>query len=421
MTTPWLFPLGAPADARRSLPVFSFLPNWKGGITERLEWMTEVFSSEIAVEQRRSQRRFPRRSFEAGFLREVNERTRMDLFLTGIGKNQFLVPLWHEQFALPDGNSTGLVTFPTGTLVMREWRVNDLVLVTNSDPNVFNVLTVTAKTTNSITLKVLTSAGVWEPGSRIIPLRVARIMDQPKLTNVTSRVATAQLRFELSEADDRFIGDWGGASPVWAIKPDRRTELTTDYFRSDFVQDFNAGVVDVIDPGNRAQVLNAFALTIFGRADVWAFRSFLYAARGRMHRFYTPTFTDDIVPVGNIAAGVTFDAQMNGFTEYMPEPQQARLGIVIKLISGSKLYRTITNTAKVLDTVSPFRQVAERFTLSTTLPAIQKSTIEGISFVVPSRFDQDAFEILHHTADCRGISSSVVMRSSIVAGMTAMP
>ena len=48
------------------LPVFAFEPNWRDGVTETLEWLTDVLQSKISgYEQRRSVRITPRRFFEA--------------------------------------------------------------------------------------------------------------------------------------------------------------------------------------------------------------------------------------------------------------------------------------------------------------------------------------------------------------------
>lgn len=417
----WVFPLGAPTDdPRLQLPVFSVLPNWKDGILERLEWLTEVLPSELAVEQRRAQRRYPRRSFEAGFLRTNNSRTRLDMFLSGTGKKECLVPLWHEQYTLrqplgPDG----LVHFPDDSLPKREWAVKDLVMITTGEPDKYAVLWVSGVNTTTKMIQLLAPANVgsWPMGSRIIPLRRARVMDSITLDNVTDRAGVSQIRFSLQEADDRFPPSWGYCSPLWRVKPDRSDSMKVDFSRNDYTLDFSAGVVDVTDPGNRAQVITTAAMKLFGRDAVYAYRQFLYAARGRLHRFYMPTFTADIFPVTDLG-GSQFDAEMNGFNEYMKEPQEARLIIAVDFKDGRpSVYRTIVNIDPVNQTVPPYRQVAERFTVDQPMPPILKREIERVSFVVPSRFDQDAFELKHYSDNSSAVSTVLVTRSVVVDGM----
>ncbi len=416
----WSWPATAPTpDARRALRVFNVSPNWKGGLLERLSWLTDVMSSETAVEQRRTIRRYPRRSFEGGFLRTDNTRARLDSFLVGTGREQFMVPLWHEQFKLGEPSVDNSVTFPQGSLAKREFRLNDLVLVSAGDVLDYDVLTVVSVNlaTDTITLAAAGPIGNWTAGSRITPLRRARIIDAIQMTNPSDRVGNVQIRFEHSDADPNFVPSWGYCAPLWRFKPDRRAGIEFNYARSDFVLDLQSGVVESVDPGGRAQVSATMRLKLYGRDKVAEFRSFLYAARGRAVRFYVPTFMADIHPTTDIT-GDTFDAMPNGFSDYMTEPQEARRIIGIVFNDGRPtVYRTIIGVAPVLSGVSPFRQVAERFVVDQMLPPILKQDIERIMFVVPARFDQDSMELHHATDDSAAVATSLVVRSSVVAGM----
>lgn len=417
----WNFITGAPADARRALPVFSLTPNWKSGVLERLAWLTDVMSSEIAVEQRRSIRLYPRRSFEVSFLRAYNQRSRLDNFLAGMGRKVFMVPLWHEQFKLgqPTGDGT-TIQFPSGSLKYREFRLNDLLLLSAGDPDVYAILTVITVNlaTDRITVRADGNIGSWPVGSRITPMRRARIMDQVSMDNPTDRVGTTTLRFDLSDADSNFVPSWGYCAPLFRYKPDRKEAIRFSYERSTFVADFDSGVVEVEDPGNRAQISTSMAMKLFGRPQVADFRAFLYMARGRAVRFYVPSFTEDLRLAANVPYGPTFTTQKNGFSEYMSEPQEARRIISFVFKDGRPtIYRNVTGVQPVLDSVPPFRQIGERFTVAPNMPPIRMDEIERLSFVVPSRFDQDTIEIFHATDESAAVSSSLVVRSSVVDGM----
>lgn len=99
-------------DYRASLPVFSVIPNWKEGLLERLEYKTNVLTSTSDAEQRRAMRLYPRRSFEASFLREKSVRSRLDTFISGNGHGEFLMPLWHESLRLPYGDPKEIIVLP---------------------------------------------------------------------------------------------------------------------------------------------------------------------------------------------------------------------------------------------------------------------------------------------------------------------
>lgn len=415
----WSWPSGAPVDERRALRVFTISPNWKGGILETLSWLTDVMSSEQAVEQRRGVRRWPRRMFEAGFLRQNAYRARLDNFLVGTGREVFLVPLWHEQFTLGSGRTDGIVVFPVGTLSTREFRQGDLVLVTNGDPDVFAILTVAAINTSvdQIMLVGDGKAGFWPKGSRITPLRRAIITDQMTMTAPADRVGQSQIRFQLTDADSNFKASWGYCSPLWRFKPDRKEPIEFTYDRSAYMHDMDGGVVHITDPGGRAQITQSMKVKLFGREAVQGYRAFLYAARGRATRFYVPTFTADLHPTADLG-GLSFETRLNGMNEYMRLPQDSRVLIGIVFTDGRPtIYRKIKTIAPVLDAN---RQVGERYTVTLAVPPIRKQDIDRIMFIVPSRLDMDSIDILHVTDNAAAISSAVVTRSSILDGMPSL-
>lgn len=417
----WTFPVDEEAAAHpdRALPVFAVSPNWKNGVTETLAWWTEVMSSEQAVEQRRSMRRFPRRSFEYEFMRQGVDRARIENFLAGVGKRDHLVPLWHEQFKLPAGRTDGVIEFPESTLRLREFAEGDLCIVTTLQTGRYALLTVTATDPSTDTIEVRGGAdtGPWPAGSRLVPVRRAKVLDSSTLDNATDRVGSTRIRHVLQQADDRFTPTWGYCSPLFRFKPDRSQTLSVDFSRSDFTLDFDTGVTEITDPGDRAQISQSLRLVLYGRENIWGFRSFLYNARGRARRFYVPTFTNDIEPIGNID-GTEFDARPNGFSEFFEGPQEARRIISFEFKDGRpSLYRTIVGVGPQLDVSPPFLPVAERFVLDAALPPIQRRDIARISFIAPSRLDQDSIEIFHPTAESYVCTTSLATRSSIVEGM----
>jgi hypothetical protein len=200
-TTPGMS-IAPPSDTylRLRLPVFSVPPNWQEGITERLSFLTDVMDSEEAFEQRRQMRLFPRRSFEIAFLRRRSHRARIDAFFTGVGGKYFLLPLWHEQYRLTDdivAEALTGVSLPAEDVLLREFRNDQLVLVTAGDPDVFDVAVIESiNETGDITWSVAPKRD-WSAGARIVPLRKARMLEQPQLDNLTDHVGSVRARFEV--------------------------------------------------------------------------------------------------------------------------------------------------------------------------------------------------------------------------------
>ena len=419
----WFFPkIANPDDIHpdSGLQCFTTLPNWKGGVLERLSWLTDVMVGEAAVEQRRALRMYPRRSFEASFLRTDESRTRIDVFLSSQGAKRILVPLWHEQFYLRGTQTApGEVKFDRGTLMYREFRKGTLVGITTGKSNEYSVCQIMDANPSSDTIQIANWnwATEWEPGTRIFPLRVGRITDQIQMQGPADRVGVSTIRFELEDADKSFEPSWGYCSPLWQFKVDRGDPVGLTYDRHDYLVDMENGVRHLEDVGERAEIGQSLSLVLYGRERIAAYRAFLYAACGRAVRFYMPTYMSDIQPVSDLE-GTTFLAKPIGFTEHMHEPQAARRIIGVTFKDGAPtVFRNINSVAPVYSPTPPHFTVQERYEVDTPLPPIPLHNIDRIMFVAPVRFDQDTFEIDHPTDNGKAIRAKAVVKSSVVDGM----
>jgi hypothetical protein len=399
----------APGDPRLALRVFSVLPNWAAGITERIEWMSEVMPSEADVEQRRSQRRFPRRSLEAGFARYDITRARLDAFLTGSGHDEVLVPLWHEQYLLT-GTLGSTLTFPDDTLAMREFFAGDLAIVMGTDPASYELLTVQSVNLGTDTITFASApVGSWPAGSRVIPLRVGRMLEPVSMQNVAERAATVQMRFFLKEHLKWPAPSWGYCSPLFRFKVNRATPLTLTFDRATHTIDNDFGQVEVTDASFQTRVGTRLALVLRGRQNVHRFRQFIGMARGRAVRFWMPTLARDLIGRDNFSSNY-FDVAAIGLSDYVRSTQEARTTVAIRFNNGrATVYRRVTAVSDA--------GASERIFVTPNIPPISLSEVEYIGFVVPSRFDQDAFELQHPVDDSAVVQVGLVVKSSTVEGM----
>jgi hypothetical protein len=407
-------------DPRRSLPVLSVLPNWAKGVSERVEYLSNPLSSETGAIQSRTLREKPRRSFEYDFMRTNLTRARLDAFLTGTGRSDHLMPMWHEQHRPTGGFPSGqsYLQFPAATLSLREFRAGDLVIVTNGDANDFDVLEVDSLNLGNDRLTWVTPpTRTWPEGTRVAPLRVAVISDKSSMRNITDRVGTVSLRCQLKERDDGFEPSWGHCSPLWRFRVNRADPIQIDHDRLSYTFDNETGVPHTVDPGGRAMLSTRVQGVFKGRSEVVALRRFIAAASGRVRRFWMPSLTRDVMPASDIS-GNTIIAQPSGLAEYVRTQQSARAMIGILLADGSPtIYREIVAVAPLGATIPPYRPTAEVLTLSADVPATRMADIERIQFMVPSRFDQDAFELSHMVDESAVVRSSFVLRSADIEGM----
>ena len=398
-------------DVRLTYPLFNITPNWASPVIERIEYLTEVLASESDDEQRRSLRRFPRRSFEAAFARHELRRARLASFFRGIGREKFLLPLWHESFTLTASLGTS-VQFPAGTLWMREFVAGGLVWVNNGVQNVDELMTI--QSVNLVTDVVTFTAPPslsWPAGSKIMPVRVARMLDAASLSNLTDRVGVAQLRFTLADPEKWPDPSWGFCAPIFRFKINRANAIDVAYERpTAFIIDNDFGPIENFDIAGVTRENNGFSLILRGRPNVVGFRQFIGEARGKAVRFWMPSQTLDVIPAGDVS-GLYFDALDSGLSDYVRRAQetQVMLGFVFKDKSRPVVYQRVDRIEK--------NGIYDRIFLIKAIGAISKSELERVMFVLPARFDQDAFELQHHVNDSSVVTTTVLIRTSDSDGL----
>lgn len=390
-------------DRRRSLPVFSVLPNWKNGVTERLSWYTDVMQSESGAEQRRAVRAHPRRTFEASFARFGRQRALLDNFFVAVGQNEFMLPLWHEAVRMMQGITPGAsgVSFdPDIPMASREFRRGDLVFVNNGNPQVYDILEVGEVFTSRFDWRE-SPKKAWPPGTRIYPMRRARLIDPPQISNVTDKTARVQVRFDLVEPDPR-TPSWGNEfdnTGFFNFIPNRVEPIQMNYSRVTFTLDNESSAPLITDPGRETQIDMGATFMFRGRNEVTRFRNFLAAARGQAVGFYMMTYTDDI----EIAEPISHEndwiaVEDSSYSSYMDHPQPVRLLIGLWTYQHGWLIRAITG-------VEP-----GRFYINEPFPTLERHEIRRVCFVTPARFAQDSIELQHVTAESSVITTRLLFR-----------
>ena len=128
-------------------------PDWTNGITETLEWKTDILQSYSGAEQRIARRLSPRRTFEFSILINGNERARFENKLAYVGGNSWYFPIFTDVTYLEtnvDLNTTVLPCNTTG----RDFVIGNKVLIKSEMNNINQsaLLEVVDVNENSITL-----------------------------------------------------------------------------------------------------------------------------------------------------------------------------------------------------------------------------------------------------------------------------
>jgi hypothetical protein len=382
---------------------WAFAPNWADGITERLDWATDVLQSETGMEQRRALRQAPRREFEISLLAEGRERQLLDLSVFGWGSRVWALPIW------PDIQLTG-VSVPAGALAIpcstagRDFRAGGLALLRSESAFGVEVVEVLSVELDGLTLKRSTQQD-WPAGSRLYPARPATLAEQPGSDRLTDRLDRVNCRFQVLDAcdwPDVMPATLYRGVPVLTARPDESEDLTRAYQRLLLELDNGTALPLLTDTASRAFPVMQHRWLLSGRDEQAAFRSLLYALSGRLAAVWVPTHADDlelVAPVSDVAMSV--DVAAIGYTRF-GRSQPGRRDVRIELVDGTALHRRITSSSELSADV-------ERLVLDSALGRnVAPGDVLRISWLVLCRLDSDGIEIEHMT-DSDGLARSHVV------------
>lgn len=389
-------------DQRLSYPVFLSLPNWKDGVTERLEWQTDVMSSETGAEQRRPVRLHPRRSFEATFLRWEQNRTILDSEIIGIGRHPLLLPLWHDMTATENDAPAGSVDI-FGQFRVKDFNIGDVVYFNRGstwdyEVNIIAGLDIPA---GHMTLQFGMQADTPK-GTRMYPVKVAQIREASSSSQITDAAARTQLRFFCLE-NYELEPSWSDL-PVYprtglhilTLEEDWGTEAEVNIDRLAFAFDNQAGIPVIVDPGEMAYETVKRYYTITGRTADRQFRQILFALRGRLKTFHLPLHTNDFILTRDInPSDGALVVRRCGYTQYVGNNQPIRRDILIELYDAPPIPATIISSRTV--------EQEEWLFLSESIPATVRTRVKRIGYMPVARLDIDGVEIKRLT-DSAGIS-----------------
>lgn len=393
-------------------PVWTFLPNWEQGVLERLEWKTDVLTSESAAEQRLSRRLTPRRTLEASFLVDSKKRQELEVFLATKLSSRVVIPLWYEvtKLTAPATAGTNVISLDTR---WREFRIGELVYLYNARTHAWEVHTISGKTDSSLTL-ISNLDSDWVAGANVYPGKLARVTENSQVTKKTDRTVGMSAEFRLLESNPYSSlwlpkKDYRGSSMI-EVPPDDSEDLTHELQRMLTVVDNEIGLPDIVDVPQRGFKNYAYRWAFTGAENAEEFRRMLYYLGGRRRPIWVPTFMDDLQIVAPITA---FDSTLQvanvGFTRLnalRPGTRDIRIALRDKYIMYRRILSSIESSASVE-------------TLNLDAPIffdVALSDISYTSFMMSSRLDQDTVEI-DHRADADGLMvCTVIWREDVDPG-----
>lgn len=386
--------------------VWPIPPDWSGGVQESLSWLSDLLvSSATAVSQHRALRAGPRRSFTFDILADGQERRAADMLLAGYG-GVWLLPIWPDvQFIGPVSAGATFVACDTDGFDFVEGG-KALIWVALNTWVVVQVGTIEA---GGLALSG-PIAGAWPAGTRLYPLRRARLQNGAEEVLRNDALSRRTLAFDIAESSD-----WPALSApsiylshlVLDVRPDESDDPVASYARLINVVDNEAALPVTHDFAGVALRTQQSSWKLSGRAEHSWFRSLVYSLAGRCTPIWVPSFASDLKPAAAIGAGSSaLTVEWAGYTLF-GKGKANRRDVRIELRDGTRHYRRITNAVE--------SGANEVLTLSAPLSgsAIPASRIRVISFMALCTAASDDVEIDHAT-DQSGIATSTTGWQAVV-------
>lgn len=358
-----------------------------GAILERLEWLTDVIPSFDGSEQRIALREYPRRYLEWSTVLTERDRRTAENLLHNWQAKPFGIPVWMDSQSMTEPAASGSSTIAIDTTT-RDFRVGGSLGIATG-PHTVEIAQVQDVTDSLVTLTAPLQAS-WPIGAEIFPMRVARLPDDVRLSRFDGDTSYGVLRFECMGASDWPAATGGTAyrdHPVLTQAPNWTEDVEQGWARKLASLDPGAGPAFWDEEGSGAMMSQAHRWLLDGRAQIDAFRRWLYARRGRLSAFWLPTFAQDFKVVASIGSTAsTIDVEHCGYTDTIAQ-DIGRRDIRIELHSGASYLRRITGCSEVSSTV-------ERISINSALGApVTPADIRSVSYLDLVRLEADSAEI----------------------------
>jgi hypothetical protein len=390
----------------RRVVVFGMRPDWSQGITERLEWLTEVLESYDGTEQRIRLRQLPRRAFEYAFLIEGNDARVLDHLLFAWGARIYCMPVWTDVTVLTEEIAAGSVTITVQDAANSDYHDGGLAVLwrSNTRHEAVEILSIAG---DALTLK-LPLGGSWPAGTRVFPARLTRLEGEVVVTRPTDTIAMGRCRFSVEDITLPNVTDYGAdyqGYKVFGWKPDRSADLEDSWRRKLAVIDYGAGLPTFDDESGSPKIGRKLTWLLADRSNVTIYRGWLAARAGRVNPCWLPTFESDLEVVATVAAtdaGIT--VQNVGYARFV-NADILRRDILLRTTAGT-FHRRITGAHEISD-------AEELLSLDTPLGVtLQPEQFLQISYLELARLDQDTIELHWETdATARTQLSTRTLRS----------
>ncbi|WKB50772.1 hypothetical protein [Eleftheria terrae] len=375
----------------RRVVVFGIRPDWSDGMTERLEWLSEVLEAHDGSEQRIRLRQLPRRSFEYSWLLEGQDVRLLEHLLFAWGARIYCLPVWTDgsrllqdvvaggrQLVVPDAAHSDY--HPGGIAVLwRSTAENEAVEIASVDGA---ALTLTLALGQS-----------WPAGTRVLPARLARLDGTTGVRRLTDTIASGRCRFTVEDLGASSAPEPGTVYRSYSVfdwPPDWSEEIDVSCQRKLTVIDSGTGPRGFDDESGAPQLGRRLTWLLPNRPQITAFRQWLAARTGRVHPCWLPTFTSNLqVSRAVVSGGSGLVVRNTGYSRFVTAHPQRR-DLILRTRLGT-FFRRVTG-AEELSAQEELLSLDQPLDVTVTVDQVLQ-----VSWLELVRLDQDAVELFWET------------------------
>jgi hypothetical protein len=376
----------------RRVVVWVIRPDWSHGITERLEWLTDVLTADDGTEQRVRLRRNARRTLEMAWLAQGQRAMIADTLLTGWGSRKYCVPVWMERDRAATPISAGSTTITVTSASLKDYMVGGYVVLW-ADETLTEAIEIAAIAGNTLTLKTPV-ANSYPAGASICPAMFGRIDGDVQVRHVRSDALAGIVRFLDEMAKDRQAAEIGPTWQGYAVldeRPDYSEDQESTWSRTLEVLDSLTGVMMVDDTTGYPVIRRTYTWVLNGRQAIDRWKKWAAARAGRLTALWLPSFMDDLDIVQDIQPSDTSITVRSGLNARYGVGMPNRAAIRIETAGGQVFHRRITSMAEASASTE---QLVMDSSLGVLVPV---SSIRRAMWVSLARLESDALEVHYET------------------------
>lgn len=374
------------------ITAWSWRANWGDGLIEREAWLTDIQRSRAGAEQRIARRLTPRRTFEFGFIAQGDARKLAEQSLSAWAQRVWGLPVWADVAPLQADAGAGALTLALDN-TQRDFVAGGRLMLRASATQ-YEVAVIDSLGAGSIALR-FALASAWPAGTRVYPLRNARLTAADGFANPSADILTGRVAFAVEQAcawPAVLPATLYRGVPVYEVAPLWSAERTLAYGTLLERIDTQIGLPYVVDAAQRTFPNWAHRVRLQGLDARARLRSLGYALRGAQGAIWVPTWQTDLALAADSTVGaVSIDVRAAG-VERFAALAPARRDLRVQFASGAVGYARVTG-------ISAPSAGIERLTLDTPLAeAASAAAPPRISWMLPARLASDTIEYAYSAA-----------------------